>query len=197
MKIAVIGATGRLGGAVARAAAERGHDVTPLHRPTVDAADPASVAVAVAGQDAVVASLKGPDRLVPRAASALLDGLARAGVDRLVFVGGGGSLEYAPGRRVVDSPDFPQQYRQLALDQGEALDILRAAATTVRWSYLSPPPVHLFDGPPTGAYRALAQDRPITDPGGQSRLSTGDLAAAVLAAIEQDTFVGQRFTAAY
>ena len=49
MKIAVIGATGRLGSAVTQEAAARGHQVTPLNRSSVDAADPASVAGAVTG----------------------------------------------------------------------------------------------------------------------------------------------------
>ena len=41
MKIAVIGATGHLGSAVAREATARGHQVTALNRSSVDAADPA------------------------------------------------------------------------------------------------------------------------------------------------------------
>lgn len=107
MKIAVIGATGNLGGAVTREATARGHQVTALGSSNVDAADPASVKEAVTGHDAVVVAIAGGDRLVPRSAEALLEALPLAGVSRLVFLGGGGSLEYAPGHRFVDSPDFP------------------------------------------------------------------------------------------
>lgn len=197
LRIAVLGASGHLGGAVAREAAARGHLVTPLGRTDADAADPAALAGVLAGHDAVVASLKGGDRLVPRAAAALLKALPEAGVRRLVFVGGGGSLEAAPGVRFVDSPDFPPQYLETARDQAEALDVLRAADTPVDWSYVSPPPVHLVPGDRTGRYRAEARDTPITDADGVSRISVGDFAGAVVDAVEQDAFLRRRFTAAY
>jgi putative NADH-flavin reductase len=197
MKIAVIGATGNLGGAVAREAVFRRHQVTAHHSSTVDVGDPASVEQAVAAHDAVVVAVKGGNRLVPRAAKALLEALPMAGVSRLVFAGGGGSLEYAPGQRFVDAPDFPPQYLETARDQAEALDILRAAQTTVAWSYVSPPPVHLVPGERTGRYRAEVRDTPITDQDGQSRITVGDYAAAVVDAIENGSFIKARFTVAY
>jgi putative NADH-flavin reductase len=198
MKIAVIGATGRLGGAVAAEASARGHQVTALGSRQVDVADPESVGAVVAGHDAVVVSVKGPDRLVPRAAGALLAALPAAGVTRLLFVGGGGSLRFAPGQRFVDAPQFPAQYRQTALDQAEALGVLRAATDTpVDWSYLSPPPVHLVPGARTGRYRVAAGDSPVADERGESRVSDGDFASAAVDALEQGSFRRQRFTVGY
>jgi putative NADH-flavin reductase len=196
MKIAVIGATGHLGSAVSREAISRGHQVTPLSSGTVDAADAASVKEAVAGHDAVVVSIKGGGRLVPRSAHALLEALPLAGVSRMVFLGGGGSLEFA-GRRFVDLPDFPPEYLETARDQAEALGILRAARTSVAWSYLSPPPVHLVPGEKTGYYRAEARDTPIVDDQGESRISVGDYAAAVIDILESGSFARARFTVAY
>jgi putative NADH-flavin reductase len=197
MKIAVIGATGHLGSAVAHEATARGHQVTALNRSSVDAADPASVTEAVAGHDAIVVGIQGGDRLVPRSAQALLEALPLAGVTRLVFLGGGGSLEYAPGHRFVDSPDFPPEYLETALDQAEALAILRATQTPVEWSYVSPPPVHLVPGEKTGRYRAEVRDTPIVDERGGSRISVGDYAAAVVDAVENGSFVRARFTVGY
>ncbi|AVH21646.1 alpha/beta fold hydrolase [Nocardia cyriacigeorgica] len=197
VKIAVIGASGNLGGAVARAAAARGLQVTPLGRDTMDVTDPASITSSVAGHDAVVAAIKGDDRLVPRAAAALLEALPLAGVDRLIFLGGGGSLEYAPGQRFVDSPDFPVQYLQTARDQAEALEIFRGSASSLRWSYVSPPPIHLIPGDATGTYRAQARDTPIGDAGGDSRITVGDYARAIVDALQNGSFIQQRFTVAY
>jgi putative NADH-flavin reductase len=190
VKIAVIGATGRLGGAIARDAVDRGHDVTPLGSAEVDVTDPASIRRAVAGHDAVVASVKGPDRLAPRAARALLD----AGAPRLVFVGGAGSLRTPTGERYVDTPGAPAGLRQSSLDQAEALEVFRAARTEVAWSYLSPPPVPLVDGPATGSYRAEARDTPLVAGRNDGEFRVADLAAAVVDALEQRSFVGQRFT---
>ncbi len=113
--------------------------------------------------------IQGGNRLVPRSAQALLQALPLAGVTRLVFLGGGGSLEYAPGHRFMDSPDFPPEYLETALDQAEALAILRAAQTPVEWSYISPPPVHLVPGDKTGHYRAEVRNTPLVDERGDSR----------------------------
>lgn len=193
MKIAVIGATGNLGSAVAAEVARRGHDLTPLNSRTMDVTDPISIKAATVGQDAVVVAVKGTNRLVPRAAQALL----AADVNRLIFVGGGGSLEYAPGHRFVDSPDFPAEYLETARDQAEALDIFRASHTSTAWSYISPPPMYLIPGPRTGAYRTEATDTPLADETGKSTISTGDFASAILDSLETDTYIRLRFTAAY
>ncbi|MFB7947501.1 alpha/beta fold hydrolase [Kitasatospora phosalacinea] len=195
LRIAVLGASGQLGGEVAREAERRGHTVTPLGRADADAADEAALAAVLAGHDAVVAALKGPDHLVPRAAGALLAALPKAGVPRLLFVGGGGSLEHAPGERFVDSPGFPAQYLETARDQTAALDLLRAADTPVEWTYFSPPPVHLVPGARTGRYRVAATDAPLTNAEGLSRLTTGDFASAAVDALERGSFPRARITA--
>ncbi|MFC7548859.1 NAD(P)-dependent oxidoreductase [Plantactinospora sp. GCM10030261] len=193
MRIAVIGATGNLGGAVAREASTRGHQVTALSSTDLDVRDPLQIHRSTAGHDAVVVSVKGGDGLVSRAAAALVE----AHVARLLFIGGGGSLLDPSGRRYVDAPHFPAQYKQTTLDQAAALRILVEGGNGIAWSYLSPPPVHLVPGDRTGRYRAEARDTPITDERGESRITVADFAAAAVDALEQHTFVRQRFTVAY
>jgi putative NADH-flavin reductase/pimeloyl-ACP methyl ester carboxylesterase len=214
MRIAVIGASGHVGGAVAREALARGHSVTAIARhgdglreltgaqpAPGDVLDVEGMTGALGGHDAVVAALKAHGDheldLVPDGARALLAALPGAGVRRLLFVGGGGSLLSPAGHRFVDSPDFPEQYKPEALAQARALEIFRAANGTLDWSYASPPPVHLFDGERTGRYRVRAGDVPITDARGESRISVPDYAAAIVDALERRSFVGARFTAAY
>ena len=53
------------------------------------------------------------------AARALIDGATSAGVRRLIVVGGAGSLEVAPGVRLVDTPGFPAEYKSESLDQAD------------------------------------------------------------------------------
>ena len=214
MRIAVIGATGHLGGAVAREALARGHDVTAIARhvnglqglPGARAAEASvldvdSITSLLADHDAVVAALKAREdselETVPDGARTLLAALPRAGVRRLLFVGGGGSLLAPSGGRFVDAPDFPGQYRDEALAQTRALEILREADGAVDWSYASPPPVQLVEGERTGRYRVRAGDLPITDAQGESRITIPDYAAAIVDTLESGRFVGARFTAAY
>jgi uncharacterized protein len=112
-----------------------------------------------------------------------------------VVVGGGGSLEVEPGVRAIDQPGFPEQYRAEAEAQAEALDIWRGADTELDWSYLSPPPHHLEPGEKTGSDLVRGGDTPVTNEAGDSRISAGDFASALVDELESPHFVRQRFTA--
>jgi putative NADH-flavin reductase len=214
MRIAVIGATGWLGGAVMREALERGHEVTAIARHpdklaelkgvntiALDARDPEALVPPITGHDAVVAAVtdrSGPDRsVIPAVARALIEAVPRAGVPRVVWVGGGGSLAAPNGQRLVDQPGFPEQYKAEALAQGDALGLFRAAPESLDWTYLSPPPHHLEPGEKRGGYRVQAGDQPVLDAEGVDGISSGDLAAALVDELEQHRFSRQRFTAGY
>ncbi|MDT4943946.1 MAG: hypothetical protein QOH14_679 [Pseudonocardiales bacterium] len=214
MKIAVIGVSGWVGGAVAREALSRGHSVTAvapdasqvhdLPGATVavgDVLDADSTERVVAGHDAVLTAVTdhrpGHTIIIPKSAEVLLEALPRAGVERLVFAGGGSTLEASPGVRFLDTPGFPESYREEALAHAEALQIFRSYDGPVRWSYASPPPVHLLDGRKSGAYRVQAGDRPVIDSHGESRITVSDYASALVDELERGNFIRQRFTVGY
>jgi putative NADH-flavin reductase len=176
VRIAVIGATGWLGGAIAREAVARGHEVTAIGRDPdtlvtlegriavrTDATQPEALADAISGHDAVVVSVtdrSGPDRsLIPAVARTAIDAVGADGGPRLVWIGGGSSLLDGDGRRHVDAPDFPERFRPEALAQGEALDLLRATPESLDWTYLSPPPENLAPGDKRGGYSVRGDDR--------------------------------------
>jgi len=60
---------------------------------------------------------------------------------------------------------------------------------------VSPPPHHLEPGEKTSSYQVLAGDRPVVNAAGESRITSGDLAAALVDELEKNQFSGQRFTA--
>jgi len=213
MRIAVFGASGWIGGTVAREALDRGHTVTAIVRDparlqltherltvaTGDVTDPTRVASVVAGHDAVAAAIGGRreahHQVVPAAVRALLTGLAQAGVKRLIWVGGGGSLEVVPGMRLIDTPQFPADWKPEAAAQIEALQLFRASTGSVEWSYLSPPAI-IEPGRRTDRYRA-GGDQLLTDEKGESRISVEDYAVAFLDELEHPAHIRQRFTVAY
>lgn len=151
LKIALFGATGMIGSRIAAEAARRGHQVTALSRnpaasganvqaKAADLFDPASIAAALEGQD-VVASAYGPKQeeasKVVAVAKALVDGARKAGVKRVVVVGGAGTLEVAPGKQLVDTEGFsgcvqgrraraPRRVRLPVDRAGPRLDVLLA-----------------------------------------------------------------------
>lgn len=211
MKIALFGATGMIGQRILREAVRRGHTITAIARnpagvPPEAGVTPAAgnlleadtVASLVAGHDAVV-SAYGPRGEAPEtvkdATHALIAGLTKAGVRRLVVVGGAGSLEVTPGRQLVDTPEFPAAWKPVALAHRDVLQILRDQAGDLEWTYFSPA-AFIEPGERTGTFR-LGGDQLVTDAAGNSRISAEDYAVALLDELERPAHIRQRFTAAY
>ena len=212
MKIIVFGASGRIGSRIAQEALTRGHEVTAVARDPArltlthpklrvtngDATKSASVAAAVAGADVVVTSIgpdlsKGVGTVLTDAARALLEGLKKAKVKRLIVVGGAGSLEAAPGVLVMNTPQFPADWKPLAQSHADALAIYRAEKV-LDWSYLSPA-VLIEPGTRTGSYRVGA-DAVVADAAGTSHISMEDYAVALLDEVEKPKHSRTRFTVA-
>jgi len=213
MKIAVIGATGFVGSAILQEALQRGHEVTAIvrhpekvkphpklrpHKADVQKAD--EVTRSVAGHDAVISAFNpgwtNPNMydLQVKGTRAIIDGVKKAGVKRLLFVGGAGSLEVKPGVQSVDLPEFPAEYKQGALATREALNLLRNEPS-LDWSFLSPS-ADLFPGQRTGKFR-LGTDQLLADAKGESRISVEDYAMAMIDEVEKPKHIRQRFTVGY
>ncbi len=120
MKIAVIGASGNAGSRITAELARRGHSVTAIARHPEkiaaqtnvtpsggDVMDQAGLARLLAGHDAAISSVhflaSDPVRLIAAA--------KELKVGRYLVVGGAGSLEVAPGVRLVTTSGFPVAYK--------------------------------------------------------------------------------------
>lgn len=211
MNIVVYGASGMIGQRVTQEALNRGHKVTAIVRnpskltlthPNLTVKEGNifnldDIANSIAGYDAVInATRQNPNeqgRTFVDAAHAFVFGLKRAGVRRLIVVGGGGSLEVAPGLQLVDSPAFPEAWKPGALSLRDALAVYRAS--DLDWTFFSPANI-IAPGERTGHYR-LGTDQLLTDEKGESRISAEDYAVALIDELEKPRFVRRRFTAAY
>lgn len=202
MKVAVLGASGHAGSEITRELATRGHQVVAIARkpeaiPAVDgvtavagdASDPAALAELVRGADAVISALHHDIT-----AETLLTALKTAGVPRLLVTGGAGSLEVAPGVRLIDTPDFPEAFKPYALPGIAFLDDLRGE-TRIDWTFFSPAAL-IEEGPRLGVFRT-GTDQLIVDDKGDSRISFADYAIAMVDELEQHRHSRARFTAAY
>ena len=214
MKVVVFGASGAIGRAITGELLARGHTVTAATRSggpveglvvrnvTGDASDPVSVARLAAGQDAVAAATgprrggdEDPEDSLIGAARGLAEGLRRAGVRRLVVVGGAGSLEIAPGQRLLDTPDFPPAWKPAALAHARVLDEVYREIEDLDWTYVSPAGV-IGPGERTGEFR-VGGDQLLTDESGQSRISIADFAIAFADELEHPEALRRRITVAY
>jgi uncharacterized protein len=209
-KIIIYGARGKLGPLVIEEALGRGHEVTAVTRDgtgvepqehlTVVAGeitDPSGVARLAAGHDVAVSCI-GPREGDPQEKlsddfQTLLAGLGEAGVPRCIIVGGAGSSEIAPGKLLIDQPDFPEFAKPTASKAVLALQRLRTTETPVDWAFMSPAAFFDPNGPRTGTYRT-GKDELIADDEG-SYLSYADGAVVILDEVEQANHHFTRFTA--
>lgn len=201
--IAIIGATGRAGSQLLEEALRRGHTVTAIARKAsvlsgrvgvtvkeVDILDATALENAVKGADAVFSAAHFSG--IP--ASAIIEPIKKAGVKRLLVVGGAGSLFAAPHLKVIDTPNFPEEYKAEASAGGVYLDTLRLE-TALDWTFLSPSALFI-EGARTGKFR-IGQDNLLVDETGKSWITFADYAIAYLDEFEKQAHSHQRFTVGY
>lgn len=210
MKIAIIGATGTIGQRLVQEGLRRKYEITAATRDSskidknterlqgisVNVLDPISVEAVVAGHDVVINAFGpqfGNEGELIEAASAVVEGMKRAGVQRLLVVGGAGSLEVEPGVRLMDTPDFPAEILPLAQAHVDAYEIY--SQSDLDWTYVSPAS-WIEPGKRTGNFR-IGTNRLVTDDDGASRISIEDYAAALFDEVEDPLFTRTRFTVAY
>ena len=110
------------------------------------------------------------------------------------MVGGAGSLEVAPGVQLVDTPDFPAQYKASAEGARSALNLLRKEAS-LNWTMLSPSAL-IAPGQRTGSFRSGLEEL-LTAADGSSRISVEDFALALVDELEKPAHARRRFTVGY
>jgi putative NADH-flavin reductase len=217
MKIAIIGATGFVGSHLLKEALNRSHQVTAIVRDTAaiklnnpnlyvqqgDVSKQEELAGLLAGHEVVLSAFNAGwntphlyEHYIAGSES-IQSAIKKAGVKRLLVVGGAGSLEVAPGVQLVDTPSFPEQYKQGASASRDYLNLLRQE-TDLDWTFLSPA-ILMHPGTSgirTGKYRT-GTNQPVFNEQGESRISVEDLAVALLDEAEQNQFMRQRFTIGY
>ena len=97
------------------------------------------------------------------------------------------------GKRVYDE-NIPENFKTAVQGPMELLEELRSESE-LKWSFISPAP-NLTAADKTYHFR-IGTDNPVTDTNGESSISVGDLAVAILDEIEKPQFIRKRFTVGY
>lgn len=216
--VILIGASGFVGSAILNEALNRGHLVTavvphPEKISTIhpnltvvqaDVTDPDTLAKLAEGKDAVISAYN-PGWGNPRQYEETLEnypkiveGAKRSGVQRLLIVGGAGTLFVKPGVRLVDTGTLPEAWLPGVKSLGEFyLDTL-TKEKEIDWVFFSPAGNlgNMESGVRTGKYR-LGKDDMLFDEKGESFISVEDYAVAMIDELEQKRHHHERFTAAY
>jgi putative NADH-flavin reductase len=195
MKVVLYGATGNSGQRILRELINRGHDVTAVARNTSkltaavkavedDLSNVDKIAAVIAGTEVVVSAYAPPhdntDALLG-VTERQIAAVKKAGVHRLIVVGGAGLLEVAPGVTLIASGYLPEAFLPIARSHERALGVLKRS--DVNWTYFSP--AGFFEpGQRTGKFR-LGTTNLIADEKGDSRISFEDYAVALVDEIEK------------
>jgi uncharacterized protein len=203
MKIAHIGATGKVGSKILEELLRRGHAVTAISRhPEKATANARATAVQgdIVEPDRLAALLKGHDAIIssapflPGSSLRLLEAVRKSDVKRYLAVGGAGSLEVAPGKLLKDSGAIPPEWLPVVNEGAELLKLLRADQQ-LDWTFFSPAAV-IGPGERTGKFR-LGGDQLITGADGKSAISYDDYAIALVDELENPQHIHRRFTIGY
>jgi putative NADH-flavin reductase len=213
MKVVIIGASGKIGAPILNEALMRGHKVTAIvrHPEKITVRNPLlNVVKADILKDKVDKLVKGHDAVISaynpgwsdpdiyndqiKGYKAIISGVKRSGIKRLLVVGGAGTLEVAPGVQLLDTANFPENIKGGVLATRETLNMLREEKE-LEWTFLSPP-ASIDPGERTGHYR-VGKDQLLKNEEGESKISTQDYAVAMLDELENPQHIRARFTVAY
>jgi len=208
--LVIVGGTGYAGSHIAAEAVRRGHEVTSYSRsqPEVPLDGVAYRTGSITDPDVLTAAASTADDLVLALHHAdtggaplvtLVPALVEAAVEhdaRLSVVGGAGSSYVSEGGpRLIDTPEFNDDWKPEASAGLATLEALQAAPGALRWFYVSP--AALFGsyapGETTGHYRT-GGDVLVTKEDGSSEISGTDFATAFVDEIEQVAHPNSRFT---
>lgn len=214
-KTALIGASGFVGSAILKELLSRGYEVEALVRnpenvkvnnphltvKKVDVADTKALAADLKGYDTIISAYNpgwtNPDiyNLTLQNYPRILEAAKEAGVKRLLIVGGAGTLFCAPGLRVVDSGAIPAEIMGAVKSLGKFYLETLNNEKDIDWVFFSPAGV-LEPGEATGTYR-LGKDDLIVDSNGNSHITVGDYAKAMVDELDTPSHHKERFTIGY
>ena len=213
--VLLIGATGFVGSAVLNELVSRGNKVTTVVRNIEklaksdivnavkeDVANVDAIAKLAEGKDAIISAYNpgwtNPDiaTLITENYPKILEAAKKSGVERLLIVGGAGTLFCAPGLRVVDSGAIPEEIMGGVRPLGDFYLNTLMNENDIDWVFFSPAGVFDQEGKKTGNYR-LGKDDLIVDAEGNSHISVQDYADAMVNELEKPAHHKERFTIGY
>ncbi len=206
MHITVFGATGQVGKRIVQQALNRGYTVTAFGRnieSLIDADnrnekliarkgyifDAKDVANALKDADAVISVLggafDGSDKSRSLGIKNIIAQMEAEGIHRIVALGGLGILNATEDSLLIDSENYPEEFKPVGMEHLKAYEFL--LASTLDWSFYCPP--NIIDADETGLFITNINYAP--DPNSY-KINAGDLALSMLNAISKNEFINER-----
>lgn len=213
--VTLIGASGFVGTAILNELLARDYKVTAVVRnpQKISVSNPNLIVVKadVSDTDTLIDACKGKDAIISaynpgwanpdiyeetlRNYPLILEAAKKSEVERLLCVGGAGTLFCAPGLRVIDSGVIPDAIMGGVKSLGEFYLNTLMNEKNIDWVFFSPAGT-LEPGKRTGKFR-LGKDDLIVDENGNSHISVEDYAVAMVDEMENPKHHYERFTIGY
>lgn len=204
MKLIVFGATGMVGKQLVQQALYKDHHVKAFGRNVyttdylqtenlelVQGAlfDEGEVYDAIKGCDAVVSAIggamDGTDKARTLGMKNIIKQMQKAGVKRIVAIGGMGILNADENTLLIDHEDYPKQFVPVGKEHQKAYELLKESS--LDWTVVCPPDI--INAGPTGIYKTAADYPPVPN---NNKINAGDLAMFMLNELDKNEFVKHR-----
>ncbi len=206
MIITVFGATGQVGKQVVKQALVKGYTVRAFGRNVVDfidddltndnleaiqghVFDEAETFEAMEGSDAIISTLggafDGTDKTRSLGIKNIIAQMKKAGIKRIVVLGGLGVLSDDKGGYILDQPSYPAEYKPVGKEHLQAYLFLKESS--LDFTFVCSP--NIINEDATGNYITSTDYPPQPNKG---EVTAGDLAHFMLQELEANKFVQQR-----
>jgi uncharacterized protein len=204
MKLIIFGATGMVGKQLVQQALFGKHHVKAFGRNVyttdyletenlelVQGAlfDEGEVYNAIKGCDAVISaiggSMDGTDKTRTLGMKNIIKQMQKAGVKRIIAIGGLGVLNADENSLLVDKDDYPAEFKAVGLEHKKVYELLNES--NLDWTFVCPP--NIINEGPTGSYVTKADYPPEEN---KYKINAGDLAMMMLNELGKNEFIKQR-----
>lgn len=204
MTLTIFGATGMVGRRLVEHALYEGHTIMAFGRNVYTSDfkeneklhliqgalfDEQQVYDAILRSDAVLSALggafDGTDKTRSLGMKNIVMQMQKAGVKRIIAIGGKGILDSRDGGLIMEEPMYPRQFIPVGIEHFKAYELLKAS--TLKWTFIGAP--DLVDGPATGTFFTAADGIPSPD---KNKININDLALFMLDELKKNEYVGHR-----
>jgi putative NADH-flavin reductase len=204
MIISIFGATGMVGKQLVKHALHQGHIVKAFGRNvhTTDFEKNDNLHIiqgAVFDQEQVYKTLKGSDGILSALGGAsdgsektrslgmknIVAQMKKAGVKRIIAVGGMGVLEGENGEMIMENPTYPRQYIPVGIEHFKALEHLKDSS--LDWTFIAAPDIENANA--TGLFQTSANQLPSSN---KNKITAGDLALFMVNELKKNEFMHVR-----
>ena len=111
--------------------------------------------------------------------------MKKAGVSRIIGIGGMGVLNADDKSLLIDQDDYPEEYKAVGLEHRKAWEMLKESG--LQWTFVCPP--NIINEGPTGSFITAEDYVPLPN---KYQVNAGDLALFMLNELNKNEFLKHR-----